>query len=100
LRGYYSVFDPDGKKIADCGIERDAVTLIGMRNARWDGHYYTFIPLPGDIVDVNMQQALPTFTIEAPARQPDLHVEYIEVHGQKIYLQQSDLGVVAFSTSP
>ena len=30
-----------------------------MRNEAWDGHYYTFIPLPGDIVDVSNKQ-LPT----------------------------------------
>ncbi len=53
MRGYYSVFNPRGEKIADCGIERDAVTLIHSRNTMWDGHYYTFIPLPGDIVDVS-----------------------------------------------
>ena len=60
MRGYYSVFNPRGEKIADCGIERDAVTLIHSRNARWDGHYYTFIPLPGDIVDVTPGKQLPT----------------------------------------
>ena len=60
MRGYYSVFNPRGEKIADCGIERDAVNLIGMRNARWDGHYYQFNPLPGDIVDVGKTYELPT----------------------------------------
>ncbi len=40
MRGYYSVFDPDGKKIADCGIERDAVNLRHFRNKYWDGHYH------------------------------------------------------------
>ena len=60
MRGYYSVFNPRGEKIADCGIERDAVNLIGMRNARWDGHYYQFNPLPGDIVDVGKAYELPT----------------------------------------
>ena len=58
MRGYYSVFNPRGEKIADCGAERDAVNLLGMRNRRWDGHYYTFIPLPGDIVDVNQTKKL------------------------------------------
>ena len=52
MNGYYSVFDPEGKKIADCGIERDAVNLMHSRNKYWDGHYFTFNPLPGDIVDV------------------------------------------------
>ena len=74
MNGYYSVFNPRGEKIADCGIERDAVNLMSMRNRRWDGHYFTFIPLPGDIVDVSNKQ-LPT-------------VEYIEVGGQKIATQQ------------
>ena len=63
MRGYYSVFDPDGKKIADCGQERDAVNLIGSRNRRWDGHYYQFNPLPGDIIDVNTSYQLPTTDI-------------------------------------
>ena len=56
MNGYYSVFDPDGKKIADCGIERDAVNLMHSRNKYWDGHYFTFNPLPGDIVDVTGKQ--------------------------------------------
>ena len=62
MRGYYSVFNPRGEKIADCGIERDAVTLIHSRNRRWDGHYFTFNPLPGDIIDVN-SKGLPTTDI-------------------------------------
>ena len=37
----FSISIPRGEKIADCGIERDAVNLIGMRNRRWDGHYFT-----------------------------------------------------------
>ena len=60
MNGYYSVFNPRGEKIADCGIERDAVNLMSMRNRRWDGHYFTFNPLPGDIVDVSQNKQLPT----------------------------------------
>ena len=60
MNGYYSVFNPRGEKIADCGTGKDAVNLMHMRNARWDGHYYSFIPLPGDIVDVNSTKQLPT----------------------------------------
>ena len=60
MRGYYSVFNPRGEKIADCGQEKDAVNLLSMRNRRWEGHYYSFIPLPGDIVDVNLRNQLPT----------------------------------------
>ena len=42
MNGYYSVFDPTGKKIADCGSIKDAVNLIGTRG---DGHYYQFKPI-------------------------------------------------------
>ena len=58
MNGYYSVFNPDGDKIADCGAERDALFLIHSRNRSWDGHYYTFNPLPGDIIDVNQSLKL------------------------------------------
>ena len=62
MNGYYSVFNPDSKKIADCGSERDALFLIHSRNKTWDGHYYTFNPLPGDIIDEYPHQ-LPTTDI-------------------------------------
>ena len=92
MRGYYSVFNPRGEKIADCGIERDAVNLIGMRNRRWDGHYYTFIPLPGDIVDVTSSKQLPTKDIvvnmDCGVGGSWKEVEYVEISGQKIATQQ------------
>lgn len=56
MNGYYSVFNPDKNKIADCGSERDALFLVHSRNSIWDGHYYQFNPLPGEIVDVNSQK--------------------------------------------
>ena len=84
MNGYYSVFDPDGKKIADCGIERDAVNLMHSRNKYWDGHYFTFNPLPGDIVDVSSGKQLPTHDIVVVEKD----VEHIEVGGQKIPIQQ------------
>ena len=84
MNGYYSVFDPDGKKIADCGIERDAVNLMHSRNKYWDGHYFTFNPLPGDIVDVSPGKQLPTHDIVVVEKD----VEHIEVGGQKIPIQQ------------
>ena len=93
MRGYYSVFNPRGEKIADCGIERDAVNLIGMRNRRWVGHYYTFIPLPGDIVDVSNKQ-LPTRDIvvnmDGGVGGSWKEVEYIEVNGQKLPMNQAE----------
>jgi len=60
LNGYYSVFNPRGEKIADCGSQKDAVTLLNMRNNRWEGHCYTFNPLPGDIINVSSGKQLPT----------------------------------------
>jgi len=57
MNGYYTVFDPSGKKIADCGSHRDAITLVGMRG---EGHYYQFTPYPGEIVDVSSSKQLPT----------------------------------------
>ena len=89
MRGYYSVFDPDGKKIADCGIERDAVNLMHSRNKYRDGHYFVFNPLPGDIIDVSNGKQLPTrdivVNVDSTSRE---EVEYIEVGGQTIPMQQ------------
>ena len=91
MKGLYSVFNPRGEKIADCGWERDAVNLIGMRNRRWDGHYYQFTPLPGDIVDVSNKQ-LPTTDIvvnmDGGVGGSWKEVEYIDVDGQTIPIQQ------------
>ena len=92
MRGYYSVFDPDGKKIADCGQEKDAVNLIGSRNRRWDGHYYQFNPLPGDIIDVSEGKQLPTRDIvvnmDGGVGGSWKEVEYIDVNGQRLDVQQ------------
>ena len=74
MRGYYSVFNPRGEKIADCGIERDAVVLMNTRNRRWDGHYFTFIPLPGDIVNISTQKYIGG--------------DFIEIEGQEVPTQQ------------
>lgn len=58
MNGYYSVFNPRGEKIADCGTLRDATTLVGMRG---EGHYYQFRPILGDIIDINSDvKQLPT----------------------------------------
>ena len=84
MNGYYSVFEPGGKKIADCGSLRDATTLVGMRG---EGHYYQFTPYPGDIVDINYnnqlpgQQGLPSAKIrlEDVQQQLELREGYAEV---------------------
>ena len=94
MRGYYSVFNPDGKKIADCGMERDAVTLMHSRNKSWDGHYFTFNPLPGDIVNVTNKQLLTNdivVNMDGGVGGSWKEVDYIEINGQKIELQQSNL---------
>jgi len=93
LRGYYSVFNPDGKKIADCGKERDAVTLMHSRNKSWDGHYFTFNPLPGDIVDVTNNQLPPNqkYIGFKDVTEKEFDVEFIDINGQKLELQQSEL---------
>jgi len=57
MNGFYSVFKPDGKKVADCGSLQDATTLVAMKG---DGHYYQFTPFPGDIIDVSFGKQLPT----------------------------------------
>ena len=57
MNGFYSVFAPGGKKIADCGSLQDATTLVAMKG---EGHYYQFTPYPGDIVDVSPRNQLPT----------------------------------------
>ena len=94
MRGYYSVFDPTGKKIADCGAIKDAVNLIRTRG---DGHYYQFNPiyetvevqllerpkLPTKDIIVNMDGGVGgSWKVEEP--------EYIEVQGQKLQIQQSE----------
>ena len=73
MTGYYSVYNPRGEKIADCGMEKDALNLIGMRNRRWDGHYYTFIPV-AQVLDLEPlpQNKLPS----------------IRIAGQEIAIQQ------------
>ena len=58
MRGYYSVFDPDGKKIADCGAIKDAVNLLRTRG---DGHYYQFNPIYETVeVQLSERPKLPT----------------------------------------
>ena len=92
MNGYYSVFDPEKNKIADCGAERDAIFLIHSRNRTWDGHYYTFNPLPGDIVDVASTKQLPTRDIvvnmDGGVGGSWDEVEYVEINGQKLPTQQ------------
>ena len=58
MRGYYSVFDPTGKKIADCGSIKDAVNLLRTRG---DGHYYQFNPIYETVeVQLSERPKLPT----------------------------------------
>jgi len=90
LNGYYSVFDPTGKKIADCGSIKDAVNLIGTRG---DGHYYQFKPIY-ETVEVKLLERpkLPTKDIvvnmDGGVGGSWEEVEYIEIEGQKLPIQQ------------
>lgn len=92
MNGHYSVFNPRGQKIADCGAEKDAVNLLGMRNRRWEGHYYSFIPSPGNIIDISSGKQLPTKDIvvnmDGGVGGSWEEIEYIEVDGQKLFTQQ------------
>ena len=93
MNGYYSVFDPTGKKIADCGSIKDTVNLIGTRG---DGHYYQFNPTY-QTVDVKLLERpkLPTKDIvvnmDGGVGGSWQEVDYIEIKGQKLELQQSEL---------
>ena len=90
MNGYYSVFDPTGKKIADCGSIKDAANLIGTRG---DGHYYQFKPTY-ETVEVKLLERpkLPTKDIivnmDGGVGGSWEEVEYIEVEGQKLPTQQ------------
>jgi len=90
LNGYYSVFDPTGKKIADCGSIKDAVNLIGTRG---DGHYYQFKPIYETIgVKLLERPKLPTKDIvvnmNGGVGGSWKETDYIEVEEQKLPIQQ------------
>ena len=86
MNGYYSVFDPTGKKIADCGSIKDTVNLIGTRG---DGHYYQFNPTY-ETVEVKLLERpkLPTRDIvvnmDGGVGGSWKEVEYIEVKSKKL----------------
>lgn len=86
MNGYYSVFDPTGKKIADCGSIKDTVNLIGTRG---DGHYYQFNPTY-ETVEVKLLERpkLPTKDIvvnmDGGVGGSWKEVEYIEVKSKKL----------------
>jgi len=91
LNGYYSVFDPTGKKIADCGSIKDAVNLLRTRG---DGYYYQFNPIY-ETFDVQLLEKpkLPTRDITIDVNSNSYEVEepeYIEVQEQKLRIQQSE----------
>jgi len=91
LKGHFSVYDPDGNKIADCGALHDAVNIVGSRNRTWDGHYYQFKPVY-ETVDVEISKQLPTRDIavnmDGGVGGSRKEVEYVEVGNQKIPVQQ------------
>ena len=86
MNGFYSVFNPSGKKVVDCGSLQDATTLVAMKG---EGHYYQFTPFLGDIVDLEPfpqnqlsgQQGLPSahIKLEDAQQQLELREGYAEV---------------------
>lgn len=86
MNGYYSVFDPTGKKIADCGSIKDAVNLLRTRG---DGYYYQFNPIY-ETVEVKLLERpkLPTKDIvvnmDGGVGGSWKEVEYIEVESKKL----------------
>ena len=96
MRGYYSVFDPTSKKIADCGSIKDAVNLLRTRG---DGHYYQFNPIYETVeVQLSERPKLPTRDIvvnmDGGVGGSWKEVEYIEVEGQQ--LPQSNTNPIDF----
>jgi len=86
LNGYYSVFDPTGKKIADCGSIKDAVNLLRTRG---DGYYYQFNPIYETVeVQLSERPKLPTRDIvvnmDGGVGGSWKEVEYIEVESKKL----------------
>ena len=90
----YSVFDPRGEKIADCGIERDAVNLMNSRNRKWNGHYFTYVPPEGDIIDITNKQLAGWQDVS----EREFDDMFVEVAGQKLQLQQSELPEVNYDS--
>ncbi len=86
MNGYYSVFDPTGKKIADCGSIKDAVNLLRTRG---DGYYYQFNPIYETVeVQLSERPKLPTRDIvvnmDGGVGGSWKEVEYIEVESKKL----------------
>ena len=83
----YSVFDPTGKKIADCGSLRDATNLVGMRG---EGHYYQYKPVYQTVDSKPAQEQLRT-TYIVVNMDGGVGGSWFEVAGQKLQMQQSEL---------
>lgn len=69
-REMWSVYDPTGRKIADCGWESDAAELARKRNGTYRRNN---TDLPGPVIDVEVQKALPTSNVvitSEPEKEP------------------------------
>ena len=86
MNGFYSVFQPGGKKVADCGSLQDATTLVAMKG---DGHYYQFTPFPGDIIDL---EPFPQNQLSGQQGLPSAHIK-LEDAQQQLELRGSDVEV-------
>lgn len=69
-REMWTVYDSVGRKVADCGWERDAAILAERRNGTYRRNN---TDLPGPVIDVEVQKALPTSNVvitSEPEKEP------------------------------
>ena len=59
-REMWTVYDSVGRKVADCGWECDAAILAERRNGTYRRNN---TELPGPVIDVEVQKALPTSSV-------------------------------------
>ena len=89
---YYTVYDGDGKKIADCGSESDAKWLSDIRKGTYRTNRLEWTRTIDMVMDI---RELPTSDIvvnmDGGVGGSWREVETIEIKGQKLHLQQSDL---------
>lgn len=92
---YWSVYDNNGKKIADCGWEVDAERLAKYRKGTYRKNN---TDLSGPVIDIEIPKALPTNEVvfagnyEGPLYSPHPNL----LKDKKLQLQQSDLQKVEF----
>lgn len=66
----WTVYDAIGKKVADCGLERDAKWLAEVRRGTYRKNNTN---ISGPVIDVEVQKVLPTSNVVITSEQE--HVE-------------------------